>query len=370
MTGPLTGAASISPSAFWYLTRGSGIVTLVLLTVSVSLGVLTSVRWRSKGLPRFVVAGLHRNVTLLAVVFLAIHVSTTIIDGYTPIGLRDAFIPFLSPYRPIWLGLGALSSDLLAAVVVTSLLRARLGFRTWRTVHWLAYATWPLALIHSLGTGSDARFGWMAALGLGCVAAVTFSVLLRAGYGEGTARVRTGAVIAAVLVPVGLIVWYQGGPAQHGWAARAGTPTAILHAHAAAVSLRRSRPRVARLPATFDGRLSGRLTQSGPDADGLVGVRIDAAVGGRVRGKIRLVLRGSPTEGGGVSMTSSGVAFATSGASAVYEGSIVGLNGDQLTARVSAPTAGTVELQLSLRLNTDTGTVTGRVHGSSVRGAQ
>jgi hypothetical protein len=112
------------------------------------------------------------------------------------------------------------------------------------------------------------------------------------------------------------------------------------------------------------------LTQSGPDASGLVGVRIDAALHGRVQGKIRLVLRGNPTEGGGVSMTASGVAFAASGASAVYEGSIVGLNGDQVIARVSAPAAGSVELRLSLHLNTTTGVVTGRVHGVSSRRGQ
>gem|GEM_PF-467426 len=180
----LTGSASVSPSAFWYLTRGSGVVTLVLLTATVSLGVLTSVRWRSKSMPRFVVAGLHRNLALLSVAFLAIHVGTTVADGYTPIGLKDAFVPFLSPYRPIWLGLGALSSDLLAAVVLTSLLRGRFGFRMWRAVHWLAYASWPLAVVHSVGTGSDARFGWMAAVALVCTGAVAVSVLARVVHGD------------------------------------------------------------------------------------------------------------------------------------------------------------------------------------------
>ncbi|HLK44818.1 MAG TPA: hypothetical protein VKT18_02465, partial [Acidimicrobiales bacterium] len=121
-----------SGSAYWFLTRGSGVVTLVLLTVSLTLGVLTSVRWRSARLPRFVVSGLHRNVTLLAVAFLAIHVVTTLLDAYAPIGILDVFVPFFSPYRPLWLGLGALSCDLLVAVVFTSLLRARLGYRTWR----------------------------------------------------------------------------------------------------------------------------------------------------------------------------------------------------------------------------------------------
>jgi len=253
---------------------------------------------------------------------------------------------------------------------VTSLLRARFGFRTWRTVHWLAYASWPLALLHSLGTGSDARFGWMAGLGLACVATVTFSVLVRVGYGEGSVRVRSAAGLAALIVPVALIVWYQGGPAKHGWAARAGTPAAILNSHAIPVVLRRAQPRAPRLPATFTGQLSGHLTQSGPDPSGLVGVRIDAAVHGQVKGEIRLVLRGNPAEDGGVSMTASGVAFAASGASAVYEGSIVGLNGDQVTARVSAPAVGSVELRLSLHLNANTGVVTGAVNGVSSRRPQ
>ena len=115
------------PSPLWYATRGSGVVTLVLLTAAVCLGILTTVRWRTDRLPRFVVAGLHRNLTLLAVAFLAVHVATAIADGFAPIGLRDAVVPFLSPYRPLWLGLGTLACDLLIAVVLTSLLRARLG---------------------------------------------------------------------------------------------------------------------------------------------------------------------------------------------------------------------------------------------------
>ena len=232
----MTTLLASTPSPLWYATRGSGVVTLVLLTVSICLGVLTTVRWRTGGLPRFVVAGLHRNVTLLAVAFLAVHVGTTIADGYTPIGLKDAVVPFLSSYRPLWLGLGTLACDLLVAVVLTSLLRARLGYRVWRVTHWLAYASWPLALLHSLGTGSDARFSWMAALAFVCIAAVAVSVLLRVGRAAGDARVRLAGAAAAVLLPLLVLLWYQGGPGQKGWAARAGTPTSILAANGSALS--------------------------------------------------------------------------------------------------------------------------------------
>jgi sulfoxide reductase heme-binding subunit YedZ len=153
-----------STPALWYLTRGSGIVTLVLLTATVVLGLTTSARWATPWWPRFVTEGLHRNLSLLVLVFLALHVLTTVVDGYAPIRWLDAVVPFGSAYKPVWLGLGAVALDLLVAVAVTSLVRARLGHRTWRAVHWLAYACWPVALLHGLAIGSDTRQAWMLAV--------------------------------------------------------------------------------------------------------------------------------------------------------------------------------------------------------------
>ena len=77
--------------------------------------------------------------------FLALHVGTTVIDTYTSIPLTAAFVPFASAYKTAWLSLGAVAFDLLLALVVTSLVRKRLGHRSWRRVHWLAYACWPVA---------------------------------------------------------------------------------------------------------------------------------------------------------------------------------------------------------------------------------
>ncbi|TML10045.1 MAG: ferric reductase, partial [Actinobacteria bacterium] len=147
-------------TALWYITRASGVVSLVLLTAGLVLGVLGTVRWKNDRWPRFAVVSIHRNVTLFAIAFVAIHVLTAIADGYAPVGFKDAVIPFVSRYRPLWLGFGAVAFDLLLALVVTSLLRARIGYRAWRAVHWLAYASWPFALVHGLGSGSDSRFGW------------------------------------------------------------------------------------------------------------------------------------------------------------------------------------------------------------------
>ena len=133
----------------WYLTRGSGLVALVLLTASVVLGVLEVKRWKTERWPRFITAGLHKNLSLLAVVFLGMHIATTVVDGFAPIGWLDAVLPFRSGYRPLWLGLGAVAVDLLIALVVTSLLRGRIGYRAWRAVHWVAYLTWPAAFARS-----------------------------------------------------------------------------------------------------------------------------------------------------------------------------------------------------------------------------
>lgn len=168
-------------SALWYLTRGSGAVTLLLLTGTVVLGIANSARWATAAWPRFVTERLHRNLSLLAVVFLALHVATTVVDGYVPIRWLDAVVPFGSSYRPLWLGLGAVALDLLAAVLLTSLLRARIGHGAWRAVHWAAYACWPVALAHGLGTGSDSGHAWMIALDAAAAAAVVAAGWWRLG---------------------------------------------------------------------------------------------------------------------------------------------------------------------------------------------
>ena len=172
--------ASSGPSAYWYLTRSTGSVALVLLTGAVVLGVIDVQRLSTPRWPRFLVDSLHRNVSLLAMVFLGLHILTSVLDSFASISLTDAVVPFAGSYRPFWLGLGALALDLLLAVTITSMLRQRVGFRSWRAVHWLSYASWPVALLHGLGTGSDVKSTWFLALSLACLAAVLVAALTRA----------------------------------------------------------------------------------------------------------------------------------------------------------------------------------------------
>jgi sulfoxide reductase heme-binding subunit YedZ len=154
-------------------------VSLALLTAVVVLGILAAVRWRTPAWPRFVTAGLHRNLALLAVVFLALHVATAVVDPFTALGWKAAVLPFSSSYRTFWLGLGVVAVDLLAAIVITSLVRFWLGHRAWRAVHWIAYACWPIALAHGLGTGSDSGRPWLLAIEVGSAALVLAAILVR-----------------------------------------------------------------------------------------------------------------------------------------------------------------------------------------------
>jgi predicted ferric reductase len=164
--------------AAWYLARGTGAASLVLLTLTLVLGIVNVRRWAPSGVQRFLLDDAHRTLALLVVALLTLHVGISVIDGYAPIALVDAVVPFVSAYHPFWLGLGALALDLMAALVVTSLLRARLGLRAWRAVHWVAYGCWPLALVHGLGIGTDAP-GWLVWLAVACGAAVAAAVAAR-----------------------------------------------------------------------------------------------------------------------------------------------------------------------------------------------
>jgi methionine sulfoxide reductase heme-binding subunit len=166
-------SAFLHGPTLWYATRATGLVTMLLLTASVLLGILTTGRFAGGSWPRFLTVGLHRNLALLTVTFLALHVGTTVVDQFVSIPLTAAFLPFTTSYKGAWVGLGAVALDLLIALVATSLVRNRLGLRTWRWVHWAAYVCWPVALVHGLGAGTDRGTLWVFVLTIACAAVVT-----------------------------------------------------------------------------------------------------------------------------------------------------------------------------------------------------
>jgi sulfoxide reductase heme-binding subunit YedZ len=165
--------------ALWYFARGTGLVALVLLTVVVALGIGARSGRTAFGLPKFAVSMLHRNAALMAVILLAAHVLSLLFDPYAQLRLFDIVVPFAGNYRPFWQGLGTLAFDLVLALIATSLLRHRIGARTWRIVHWLAYLCWPIALLHGLETGTDGGTWWLRTIAGLCAATVVAALAWR-----------------------------------------------------------------------------------------------------------------------------------------------------------------------------------------------
>lgn len=171
-----TGFAS---NPLWYATRSSGLAAFVMLTLSVVLGVLTTQRIATGWWPRFASQALHRNVSLLAVVLLVTHVLTTLLDNYVAISWWAGVIPFASTYDRVWIGLGTLALDLILVVTLSSLVRLAVGHRSWRLLHWLSYAAWPLALTHYLSSGTDALAPWSLAIAAVSTVVVVAAVFVR-----------------------------------------------------------------------------------------------------------------------------------------------------------------------------------------------
>jgi ferric reductase like protein len=375
--------ASIGPSAYWYLARGTGVVALLLLTISVVLGVLGPLRFAAARWPRFAVDTLHRDVSLLVMVLLVIHIVTSVLDSFAPIALSDAVIPFAGTYRPLWLGLGALSFDLLLAVVATSLLRRRLGYGRWRAIHWLAYASWPVAVLHGLGTGTDTKATWNLALTVACTAVVLCAVWVRiARAAPERPSIRLPATALSILTPLGLVVFTLAGPLESGWAARAGTPAKLLgHKPAAPVtspgqhssgsasassSAAATPSSTSGSTAAFAADLTGRVTQNNAAGGAIVDLAL-TLVGGR-HGRLRVRLAGAPIAGGGLSMTGSQVDLIADGLPSVMAGQISSLQGEEFIARVRGSSGTAMTVHARLHIDTTTNTVTGRLEATPVAG--
>ncbi len=185
-------------SALWYLGRGTGTVALVMFTLAVVLGILNRSGRAVPWLPRFAVTDLHKTVALTGTGLVAVHIGSLLFDPYAQLRLVDLVVPFGGAYRPLWLGLGTTALDLLLAVTVTSLLRHRVGPRSFRAVHWATYALWPVALLHGLGTGTDAATPWFRGIAVACAAAVAGALLWRTSpsFGERGWRRATRKVVA------------------------------------------------------------------------------------------------------------------------------------------------------------------------------
>jgi len=354
------GAAVVTSSApLWYATRATGVIALILLTASVVLGIVVRVRAVSARWPRLVTLGVHRNLSLLVLAFLALHIGTAVIDSYAPVGWLSVAVPFASSYRPLWLGLGTVAFDLLLAVTITSLLRTRISVRIWRAVHWAAYACWPAAVIHGLGTGSDPRQPVVLGLTVGCVAVVLGAGVWRLAVGwPDHAGARLVAAGTAVVVVVGAVLWAGTGPLRPGWAARAGTPAALLaRAHAATAPSGSTGGATggSTAPATSEAfpKLPFRTAVTGTvrSSDGDDTASVTLAGTGAEPVAFEIVISGVPAANGGISMTGSQVSFGPAARPRLYTGQVTELAGSTVRASVRDASGAALALGFDLSLS-------------------
>lgn len=170
----------MNAEALWYVSRATGVVSALLFTAVMVLGVVVSAQGTRRADTAAVVVLLHRWLTMVSVCFLVLHVATAVLDTYVPIPLTSILVPFVGSYHPLWLGLGTVSTDLMVAIIVTAFARRRLPEVVFRAVHWLAYLSWPVAMMHSIALGSSDQRG-LTAVSLVCLAvggaAVTWRLL-------------------------------------------------------------------------------------------------------------------------------------------------------------------------------------------------
>jgi hypothetical protein len=343
-------ATGSNSTALWYLTRGTGAVALLLLTASLAFGIADVARWSSPRWPRFVIDAVHGTLSLTAVVLVIAHVITSVLDPFAPIRLTDAVVPFAGRYRPLWVGLGAVAFDLLLALVVTSLLRRRIGVRAWRVVHWTAYACWPLALAHTLGTGSDVRRGWMLVLALGCTAVVLIAIGVRVAATPTRGPARALALSALVLGAIALALWLPQGPLGQNWARRAGTPVALLTRPATAVAETHGRPVSPAIHVPFTAQANGTL-RSGVNRNGAALIDIALRLSDTSHTRLDVRLEGQPLDGGGVRVQRSQVTLGPPSDPARYIGDVVTLDDTTLDARVQPAHGQTVRVHAILDLS-------------------
>ena len=344
----------------WDTARAGGFAAYILLTLAVTAGLILRNHWQSERWPRLITNELHGYLSLLGLVFIAVHVAALTVDPFTHFGLAEIVLPFVSHYRPLWMGLGIVSLYLLLSVWLSTHLRTRIGHRLWRRIHLLAFLVYAAATVHGLGSGSDTKTGWAMAI-YGASVAIVGGLTARRLLVPVTRSDRSRPMAAAFtgLAVAGVVTWAVAGPLAAHWGVRTGVATAAAGASVPVGSTQAADSGLVRAP--FAATFAGRATVSEANDVGLVTVRIHGALRGGTSDHLEILVHGSPLADGGVEMQASRVSLGA--ATPLYTGRIVKLNGRQLVAAVSSSTD-RLRLRISLRFGSD-GSAHGTVRGTA-----
>lgn len=170
---------ALTSTYFWYTTRATGFVALILFTLVVSLGTFVANRIGGTMVGRFELNELHRSVSIVAVVFLAIHIVSTVVDSFVPTGWISVLVPMTSAYKRVPVALGTVAFDLILAVWISSLLKVHIANRSWRFIHWFSWLAYASAIVHTLLSGTDSRSGLGLILVMFCAGVVAIAAIWR-----------------------------------------------------------------------------------------------------------------------------------------------------------------------------------------------
>ena len=159
--GPLLGSslnqlfAINSVQLMWYITRAAGMTAYILLWLSTAWGLAVSSKIFDDLLHRSFTYDFHQFLSLLAIGFIILHIAVLTADRYLPYTIAQILVPFLSPYRPLWVGIGVLGFYLTLLVTITFYIRQWIGARTFRVIHGLSLVAYLGATVHAFFSGTD-----------------------------------------------------------------------------------------------------------------------------------------------------------------------------------------------------------------------
>lgn len=171
--------ASATANIPWYLSRSTGLVAYLLLFATVVLGISVRTKGLDRMIARWRVTDLHTFLSVLVLVFVAVHAGVLLFDSFMGFSVLQILVPFTAPYRPIWTSFGIISAYLLIIISVSFLVRRWIGYRAWRTLHYTNFAIYVAALVHGIYTGTDSTTLWADAIYFFTAATVLGLVLYR-----------------------------------------------------------------------------------------------------------------------------------------------------------------------------------------------
>jgi predicted ferric reductase len=148
--------ATDSQQLWWYVTRSAGIIAYLLLWLSIVWGLAVPSRIISPLIDQASTFDFHQFISLLSIGFVLVHVLVLTLDRYLPYSTLQILVPFLSPYRPLWVGIGVISFYITLLVTVTFYLRTRIGMGAFRAIHVLSLLGYLGVTLHGLYSGTDA----------------------------------------------------------------------------------------------------------------------------------------------------------------------------------------------------------------------